>query len=160
MTQILIYRRITICSVIGNFFEKLLQSKIIDKLDSQQSKLQRCFTKKCSSMQCRIDLYWSYYRIELKRWKYPLYAVFIDTSKAFDVVWHASLLRKLHIAEVKDGDWKIIDEWYKQLTSRVKWNGHFSRAFTEEQRVRQRGYCHLYFTGFFYKSVIEMFGRT
>jgi hypothetical protein len=57
-------------------------------------------------------------------------------------------------------DWKIIDEWYKQLTSRVKWNGHFSRAFTEEQGVRQRGYCHLYFTGFFYKSVIEMFGRT
>ena len=76
------------------------------------------------------------------------------------MVWHASLLRKLHIAEVKDGDWKIIDEWYKQLTSRVKWNGHFSRAFTEEQGVRQRGYCHLYFTGFFYKSVIEMFGRT
>jgi hypothetical protein len=53
----------------------------------------------------------SYKLLEIKRpqdGNYPLYAVFIDISKAFDVVWHASLLRKLHIAEVKDGDWKII----------------------------------------------------
>ena len=34
-------------------------------------------------------------------------------------VWHDLLLRKLHIVGVKDGDWKIIDEWYKQLTSRM-----------------------------------------
>ena len=46
-------------------------------------------------------------------------------------------------------------EWYKQLTSRVKWNGHFSRAFTDEQGVRQRGYCHLYFTGFFINPLLK-----
>jgi hypothetical protein len=29
------YRRITVCSVIGKIFEKLVQAKIIDKLDSK-----------------------------------------------------------------------------------------------------------------------------
>jgi hypothetical protein len=39
------YRRITVCSVIGKIFEKLVQAKIIDKLDSKQSKLQRGLLK-------------------------------------------------------------------------------------------------------------------
>ncbi|CAC5409242.1 unnamed protein product [Mytilus coruscus] len=46
---------------------------------------------------------------------YPLHAVFIDASKAFDVVWHASLLRKLHCAGIKDNDWKILDIGIKNL---------------------------------------------
>jgi hypothetical protein len=44
---------------------------------------------------------------------FPLYFVFIDASKAFDVAWHASLLRRIHEAGIQDPDWKIIDEWYK-----------------------------------------------
>jgi hypothetical protein len=64
---------------------------------------------------------------------FPLYFVFIDASKAFDVVWHAFILRRIHEAGIQDQDLKIIDEWYKDLTSRVKWDGNFSRIFNEEQ---------------------------
>jgi hypothetical protein len=64
---------------------------------------------------------------------FPLYFVFIDASKAFDVVWHAFILRRIHEAGIQDQDLKIIDEWYKDLTSRVKWDGNCSRIFNEEQ---------------------------
>lgn len=52
---------------------------------------------------------------------------------------HASLLRRLHNAGIKGSDWKILDEWYKDLTWKVKWDGNFSRIFHEEQGVRQGG---------------------
>ena len=131
------YRRITVCSIIGKVFEKILQSKIIDILDNQQSKLQRGFTKDVSASNAGLLLTEAI--AEAKDSNHPLYAVFIDASKAFDVVWHASLLRKLHVAGVTNWDWIILDEWYKGLSSKVKWDGELSRCFREEQGVRQGG---------------------
>ena len=131
------YRRITVCSIIGKVFEKLVQTKIIDILDSQQSRLQRGFTKNTPAT--NDGLIFTEAIADALDEGHPLYAVFIDATKAFDVVWHASLLRRLHNAGIKDNDWKILDEWYKDLTSKVKWDGSFSRIFHEEQGVRQGG---------------------
>ena len=131
------YRRITICSVIGKLFEKLLQNKISNILDMKQSKLQRGFTKNVPPT--NAGLIFTEMIAEAEDEKYPLYAVFIDASKAFDVVWHASLLRKLHESGITENDWKILDNWYKDLKSRVKWDGNLSRLFNEEQGVRQGG---------------------
>jgi hypothetical protein len=105
------YRRITVCSVIGKIFEKLVQAKIIDKLDSKQSKLQRGFTKGVPPTNAGLLLTEAI--AEALDDNFPLYFVFIDASKAFDVAWHASLLRRIHEAGIQDPDWKIIDEWYK-----------------------------------------------
>jgi hypothetical protein len=35
---------------------------------------------------------------------FPLYFVFIDASKAFDVVWHEFTLRRIHEAGIQDQD--------------------------------------------------------
>ena len=125
------YCCITVCSVIGKIFEKLVQAKIIDKLDSKQSKLQRGFTKGIPPTNAGLLLTEAI--AEALDDNFPLYFVFIDASKAFDVVWHAFILRRIHEAGIQDQDLKIIDEWYKDLTSRVKWDGNFSRIFNEEQ---------------------------
>ena len=58
--------------------------------------------------------------------------------KAFDVVWH-DFLRRLHESGITEYDWKIFDNWYKNLKCRVKWDGYFSMTFNEEQGVRQWG---------------------
>ncbi|CAC5371684.1 unnamed protein product [Mytilus coruscus] len=38
---------------------------------------------------------------------------------------------------MKDKDWKILDDWYIELTSKVSGDGYFSKLFEEEQGVRQ-----------------------
>ena len=118
-------------------------------LDTQQSRLQRGFTKNVPPT--NAGLIFTEMIAEAEDEKYPLYAVFIDASKAFDVVWHASLLRRLHESGITENDWKILDNWYKGLKSRVKWDGNLSRLFNEEQGVRQGGILF----PFFYKAFIN-----
>ncbi|CAC5394928.1 unnamed protein product [Mytilus coruscus] len=74
-----------------------------------------------------------------KNRKKKTFVAFIDASKAFDVVWHDSLMLKLFQSGIKDEDWFLVYKWYQQMRSRVKWDGQFSRAFDEQQGVRQGG---------------------
>jgi hypothetical protein len=70
---------------------------------------------------------------------FPLYFVFIDASKAFDVVCHAFILRRIHEAGIQDQDLTIIDEWYKDLTSReTKYNGKLSSKVSAMASVSNR----------------------
>ena len=63
----------------------------------------------------------------------------MDATKVFDVVWHSSMLFKLFNYGVKDTTWLLLHDWYKNLTSKVKWIGEYSNSFTETQGVRQGG---------------------
>ena len=63
-------------------------------LDEAQSKLQRGFTKDTSST-CGSLLLTEAIAESVDNGK-PLYTAFIDASKAFDVVWHDSMLVKLY----------------------------------------------------------------
>ena len=67
----------------------------------------------------------------------PLYHTFIDANKAFDVVWHDSVLIKLYNAGIQGYKWNFLNEWYKGLESFVKWEGELSEPFKERQGVRQ-----------------------
>jgi hypothetical protein len=53
----------------------------------------------------------------------PLYAAFIDASKAFDVVWHESMLRKLFYTGISKETWILTKMLYQDLHSKVKWEG-------------------------------------
>ena len=50
----------------------------------------------------------------------------LDAQKAFDMVDHNSLLRRLYLDGVQGDDWLLIHELYMDCTSRVKWAGHLS----------------------------------
>ncbi|KAK3089402.1 hypothetical protein FSP39_003368 [Pinctada imbricata] len=71
--------------------------------------------------------------------KQTLYAGFLDASKAFDVVRHDSMLRKLYIQGLEGTDWLLLKNWYTGMRSKVKWGGGYSSAFLESQGVRQGG---------------------
>ena len=69
----------------------------------------------------------------------PLYLGFLDTQKAFDVVFHDSMKCKLFHQGVNLHIWNVIDNLYSSLTSKVFWNGSISLEFPVLQGVRQGG---------------------
>ena len=65
--------------------------------------------------------------IDLKK---PLFAAYLDASKAFDVVWHDSMLRKLYLCGLQGKDWLLM-KGYTNMESMVKWEGSLSKSFQE-----------------------------
>ena len=83
------YRRITVSSIVGKLFEKVLLKKILPTLREKQNELQRGFTKDVAPTNAALLLTEAIDKYE------PVYTCFVDSSKAFDVVWHSSMLRRL-----------------------------------------------------------------
>ena len=65
--------------------------------------------------------------------------MFLDASKAFDVVWHQSMLSKLHDLGIHNDLWLIYNSMYQNMTSKVKWEKTLSDKIHEMQGVRQGG---------------------
>ncbi|KAK3102589.1 hypothetical protein FSP39_012434 [Pinctada imbricata] len=131
------YRRITVSSIIGKIFEKIHLDSMESLLTSQQNDLQSGFTKNTSPVYAGLIL--TEALAEAMDTKQTLYAGFLDASKAFDVVWHDSMLRKLYIQGLEGTDWLLLKNWYTGMRSKVKWGGGYSSAFLESQGVRQGG---------------------
>jgi hypothetical protein len=77
--------------------------------------------------------------IEAKELNLPLYIAFLDSQKAFDVVDHQSLKCKLFYNGINGKIWSLMDAWYINLSSRVKWSGHIGDPFPIQQGGRQGG---------------------
>ena len=71
--------------------------------------------------------------------KKPLIVAMLDAQKAFDVVDHDSLLRRLYLDGICGSDWMLLQNMYSDLTSVVKWEGTLSDPFVIKQGVRQGG---------------------
>ena len=64
--------------------------------------------------------------------------VTLDAAKAFDIVWQASLLRKIYHEGVDDALWLTLSCMYSDAVT-VKWGPHVSSSFPIAQGVRQGG---------------------
>lgn len=131
------YRKITVTPIIGKVLEKLLTNLIKDPIRQIQSPLQRGFTEGTSAVNTSLLITEAV--AEAKLMKKPLYIAMLDASKAFDVVWHQSMLTKLYQAGVTGPLWQMFSTQYEVLTSCVKWNGTVSQPLPEKQGVRQGG---------------------
>ncbi|KAK3086058.1 hypothetical protein FSP39_012864 [Pinctada imbricata] len=131
------YRRITVSDTIGKVFEKLHLDSVRSQIEKHQSTLQRGFTKGTSPGLAALLLTEAI--SEAKDLKRTLFATFLDASKAFDVVWHDSMLHKLYHYGLKGTDWLLTKDWYQNMSSQVKWEGSLSSKFRELQGVRQGG---------------------
>ena len=76
---------------------------------------------------------------EAKDLKEPLYIAFLDVKAAFDVISHASLLRKLFHIGSDGSEWSLIHSMHAGVESVVKWEGITSGPFQVQQGVRQGG---------------------
>lgn len=131
------YRGITVSSTLGKILEHIIRNRIEHLLPFDQSKLQFGFTKGTSILLAALVINESI--VEAQEMKLPLYIAFLDSQKAFDVVDHQSLKCKLFFNGITGKLWTLLDAWYCDLTSKVKWNGHLSDSFPVRQGVRQGG---------------------
>ena len=137
------YRGITVASIFGKIFEKLLLYRL-ESMNDKQSELQFGFTKHTSPAMASLLV--SEATLEAKSTNSPLFLGTLDSQKAFDVVNHQILLDKLYHQDVNLSVWKLVKGMYEGLTARVKWKGDFSNQFQILQGVRQGGILstHLY----------------
>ena len=69
----------------------------------------------------------------------PVYAAFLDASKAYDRVNHAVLFKKLIARDVPMCFVRLLQFWYSHQSMQVRWGGSLSRSFKVTNGVRQGG---------------------
>ena len=131
------YRRITIASIVGKVVEKHMLKLSRPILDPAQSRLQFGFSKGISPIFAALVV--TELMAEATDSNSQLQITFLDTSKAFDVVDHQSMLQSLHRQGVTGNLWQLYRSMYSDITSTVKWDGELSKVFPERQGIRQGG---------------------
>lgn len=71
--------------------------------------------------------------------KTPVYACFLDLSKAFDLVSYDLLWQKLRAASVPHELVELFKYWYSHQSNRIRWAGSLSDPFQLQCGVRQGG---------------------
>lgn len=112
------YRRITVTSIIGKILEKIMVDYTKEILTPQLNRLQRGFCTSASSINTSFIL--SETLAHAKDAGDPLHYMFLDASKAFDVVWHDSLLNKINDLGIRGDLWLLYKSLYTDMTSKVK----------------------------------------
>ncbi len=105
------YRGITVTPILGKVIEKLIQLRIEPIVSSTQSRLQKGFTKGCSSNNAALLV--SEVINEGKDAKKPVYMATLDAEKAFDVVYHDILFEKMYTCGITGDVWLLIQDMYK-----------------------------------------------
>ena len=69
----------------------------------------------------------------------PVFACFLDASKAFDLVDHKILFQRLLDRDLPSHLIRFLLSWYKNQSMSVKWGESFSAPFSVSNGVRQGG---------------------
>ncbi len=127
----------TLLPVISKLFEQVIAKRIPQFQDSAEfPDPQQCgFRKGLSSLHASFLLQETVY--DYKERNDSLKVVFLDSSKAFDTVWHDGLLWKLKELNIHPGVWRIFCNTYSGMESCVVVNNTYSPWFKLERGVRQ-----------------------
>ena len=131
------YKGISVTPILLKVLEHVLNNRHNQILKHSQSRFQKGFTEKTSSMNAALIL--SECISESKSQQKPMYIAAFDVQKAFDVVNHQFLLHKLYNDGITGDDWLLLKDLYSSMTARIKWDGHLSIPFIIKQGVRQGG---------------------
>ncbi|CAG2193004.1 unnamed protein product [Mytilus edulis] len=129
------YRGITVTNCFSTLIESILKDRIEPKLLPQQSKLQRGFTEKSSSLNAAFIVTQSadFYKEILAQ----LVLLTLDAQKAFDKLDHEILFNKLYHDGITGNIWILLRNMYKNVAVKVKWDNTLSDQFIQRQGVRQ-----------------------
>ena len=128
------YRGISITDLLGKLLDTVQEKRRLAR-GTTQSPLQFGFTKGLSPTMAALIL--SEAITDAKENHKDLFIATLDTQKAFDVVHHPTLLRRLFLDGIEPCDWLLTMEAYSGMTTRVKWRGQVSDPICIQQGVRQ-----------------------
>ena len=129
------YRGITLLSVPGKVFNRIILNRMKDKVDMQLRDQQAGFRQNRSCTDQIATL-----RIIVEQsieWNSSLYINFIDYEKAFDSLDRQTLWKLLRHYGVPGKLVRIIQSSYEEMTCRVVHEGRLTDSFTVETGVRQ-----------------------
>ncbi len=124
---------ISLLSIFAKLFEKLLLSRLVPAV--QLHPLQGGFRPGLSSSHTAFIMQEAISSIRERKKK--AFVAFLDAQKAFDTVWHAGLLTKLHNKGIRGKIWDLIEHWYSTSTTAILWEGKISTPVRISQGVRQ-----------------------
>ncbi len=132
------YRGISVSSIFCKVLEMICMSLGLEEaISSTISDLQFGFSKGRSPTMASLLITESI--LEARSKKLPLYVASLDARKAFDVVNHFILKKKLYNTDVDHQLWRIVDDMYVGLSEVIRWKSQFSRPFLIKQGVKQGG---------------------
>ena len=131
------YRGISIISIICKVLDLIQLSHHNAVIPQDKCDLQFSFTEGRSPTQATIVL--SELLAEAKDEKKCLIVITLDIQKAFDMISHPHLLRKLYLAGLTGRWWVLKENSYSKMTSRVTWQGQLGKKFMVYQGNRQGG---------------------
>ena len=130
------YRGITMASVILKVIEMMwLHNKNEDSINGKISQLQFGFTVNRSPTMASLLL--TEAMLEAKTTRKTLHIISLDAKKAFDVVDHAILKKKLYHMDLQPRMWRLIDDLYLNSSEVVRWKGEDSRKYFIQRGVKQ-----------------------
>lgn len=132
------YRGISVCSCLGKLFTKLIQIRISnflsdnDILEDNQAGFRANYrtTDQIFIVKTLLNKY-------LHKLKKPIYACFVDFSKAFDSVWRQGLFHKLHNLGIKGNILETIKHMYSTTQFCIKKDNFISNPIPNNKGVKQ-----------------------
>merc|ERR1712002_185252 len=129
------YRGISLLSVPGKLFARIILDRIRPHLIKHQRAEQSGFTPKKSTVDRILAL-----RVLVERrreYDKPFYAAFVDFRKAFDSVHRGALWDLLRLRGIPAEILRLIRALYTDTESAVRWGGDTSEYFPVNAGVRQ-----------------------
>ena len=131
------YRGITLLSVVGKLFCKILNNRLVECLD-REGLLHEGQAGFRVNRSCVDNIFTLNELVQGRiREDKQTFAFFLDVRKAYDTVWHNGLWYKLWDMGVRGKMWRVIKKMYEGSKSMVLLDGEKSEGFNVEQGVAQ-----------------------
>ena len=130
-----VFRTISLMSHVTKLLLKVMQLRIVSKIDREVSRLQNGFRPGLGTRESIFNL-----RTVIERsleTQNDVYICFIDYTKAFDRVIHSKMIDCLKEVGIDDGDLQIITKMYREQTAVVKTGTGLTEEFKIKKGVRQ-----------------------
>jgi hypothetical protein len=129
------YRPISLATIIAKIFDSVLNSMLEKHCTFHDG--QHGFSRGLSTETAILSLKHTvkYYTDR----RTPVYACFLDLSRAFDLVSYDILWRKLESVGLPDGYTDLLKFWYCNQVNYVRWANEHSEPYRMECGVRQGG---------------------
>lgn len=130
------YRGITIIKIIAKVLDIIIARHQAEAIPNTCN-LQFSFTKDKSPSHATLLLNEAI--SEARDNDMPLYMITMDIQKAFDIVPHHHLLRKLYQEGLTGSWWELKKSSYTDMTGKVIWRNEIGKSFPIDQGTRQGG---------------------